>query len=50
MVNDKKEKYTKEELCEIVFDFSHEEIIENLLNDSVDDFVKIFSIISIEKL
>ena len=48
MVNDKKTAYTIEELSDSRFDFAHQEIIDNLLNDSIDDFVKIFSIINLE--
>ena len=49
MVNDKKTSYNLSQLQEINFDFSQEEIISNLKEDC-DDFIKIFSIINLEKI
>lgn len=47
--NDKNLSYKTDKLSDFQFDFSHQEIIENLKSDC-DDFIKIFSIINLEKL
>ena len=48
IANDKKTSYNKEELLNFNTDYSHNEIIENLKSNS-EDFIKIFSIINLEK-
>lgn len=47
--NVSKTSYTIDELESLKLDFSHDEIIENLRNET-EDFIKIFSIINLEKL
>ena len=50
MVNDKKTSYNSKELLELNLEFSHDEIIQNLNCSCCDDFVKIFSIVNLDKL
>ncbi len=47
MLNENKTSHTLDELKNFKTDFSHDEIIENLKNDNISDFVKIFSIINL---
>ena len=47
MTDIKKTSYETFELQDLKLDFSHDEIIQNLKNDS-EDFIKIFSIINLE--
>ena len=49
LVNDKKTSYNLDELRNLKLDFSHSEIIKNLKNDC-EDFIKIFSIVSLDNL
>ena len=46
--NSLKTSYTIDELYNLKLDFTHDEIIQ-ILNSSVEDFVKIFSIINLDK-
>lgn len=50
MDNIKKEKYSTDELECIIKEYSYNEIIKRLNDDSEDDFIKIFSILNIEKI
>ena len=46
---EKKTSYEILELQNMQLDFSHDEIIKNLENDDCEDFIKIFSILNLEK-
>lgn len=50
MSNVLKTSYDTQELENLELDFSHDEIFENLKNDTCEDFVKIFSIINLKEL
>lgn len=49
MSNVLKTSYDIDELENLELDFSHEQIFENLKNDTCEDFVKIFSIINLKE-
>lgn len=49
LTNDKKTSYNMQELQNLKLEFCHSEVIENLKNDC-EDFIKIFSIISLDNL
>ena len=49
LADDKKTSYNLDELQNLKLDFSKEEIIKNLQNEC-EDFIKIFSIINLEKI
>ena len=50
MVNDKKTSYNLDELSDLVLDFSYNEAFKNLACEECEDFIKIFSIISLDSI
>lgn len=50
MANDKKTSYKINELEKLKLNFNHDEIIQNLNKEDIDDFIKIFSIINLNSI
>jgi len=50
MSNVLKEKYTNEELSDLNLDIGYEDCIKNLSDNLCDDFLKIFSILNLDKI